>query len=106
MCKRSVPGPADSTITLEGTEVLKWTALPPQAGKGALSRDAFLFIVTDDYLGTIGMGIISYAGGLSIAVAADKVPSSAGVTERICAGFEERFELYVQKAREVLDHLD
>ena len=52
------------------------------------------------------MGIISYAGGLSIAVAADKVPSSAGVTERICAGFEERFELYVQKAREVLDHLD
>jgi len=85
----NVPGPADSTITLQGTEVLKWTALPPQGGKG-----------------TIGMGIISYAGGLSIAVAADKVSLSLGVAERICAGFEERFELYVKRAREVLDHLD
>ncbi|KZT64591.1 hypothetical protein DAEQUDRAFT_678332 [Daedalea quercina L-15889] len=88
-CAPSVPGPANNTITMEGTEVIKWTALPPQAGKG-----------------TIGMGIISYAGGLSIAVAADKVPSSIGVADRICAGFEERFELYVEKAREVLDHLD
>ncbi|KAH9910958.1 uncharacterized protein B0H18DRAFT_1065113, partial [Fomitopsis serialis] len=85
----NVPGPAQSTITLEGSEVLNWTALPPQFGKG-----------------TIGMGIISYAGGLSIVVAADKVPSSLGVAERICTGFEERFELYVQRAREILDHLD
>ncbi|KAH9925735.1 wax ester synthase-like acyl-CoA acyltransferase domain-containing protein [Fomitopsis serialis] len=85
----NVPGPAQSTITLESTEVLKWTVLPPQFGKG-----------------TIGMGIISYAGGLSIAVAADKVPSSLGVAERICTGFEERFELYVQRAQEILDHLD
>ncbi|KAH9925720.1 wax ester synthase-like acyl-CoA acyltransferase domain-containing protein [Fomitopsis serialis] len=85
----SVPGPANSTITLQGKEVLKWTVLPPQGGKG-----------------TIGMGIISYAGGISIAVAADKVPSSLGVAERICTGFEERFELYVKRAREVLDHVD
>lgn len=62
--------------------------------------------VSDHHVGTIGVGIISYAGGISIAVAADKVPSSMGVTARICTGFEERFELYVQKAREVLDHLD
>ncbi|TFY64776.1 hypothetical protein EVJ58_g2398 [Rhodofomes roseus] len=85
----NVPGPAKSTITLGDTEVINWTALPPQGGKG-----------------TIGMGIISYAGGLSIAVAADKVPLSIGVAERICARFEKRFELYVQKAQEVLDHLD
>ncbi|PCH44092.1 hypothetical protein WOLCODRAFT_164912 [Wolfiporia cocos MD-104 SS10] len=85
----NVPGPAKKTITLEGIEVIKWTALPPQAGKG-----------------TIGMGIISYAGGISIAVAADKVPSSEGVARRICEKFEARFELYARRAKEVLDHLD
>ncbi|CCM02027.1 uncharacterized protein FIBRA_04103 [Fibroporia radiculosa] len=84
-----VPGPAKNPITLEGVEVLKWTALPPQAGKG-----------------TIGMGIISYAGGISIAVAADAVPASQGIARRICDGFEERFQLYVQRAREILDHID
>lgn len=52
------------------------------------------------------MGIISYAGGLSIAVAADMVPSSQGVARRICEGFEQRFELYVRRAKEILDHLD
>ncbi|KZS99885.1 uncharacterized protein LAESUDRAFT_765129 [Laetiporus sulphureus 93-53] len=85
----NVPGPAKHTINMEGIEVINWTALPPQGGKG-----------------TIGMGIISYAGGLSIAVAADMVPSSQGTAERICARFEERFELYAQRAREVLNHLD
>ncbi|KAF9816003.1 hypothetical protein IEO21_04253 [Rhodonia placenta] len=84
----TVPGPK-KRITLEGAEVLTWTALPPQAGKG-----------------TIGMGIISYAGGLSIAVAADLVPSTQGVARRICDRFEERCELYVRKAKEVLNHLD
>lgn len=48
------------------------------------------------------MGIISYAGGISIAVAADRVPISRGVARRICEGFEERFEFYVIRAREVL----
>lgn len=70
------------------------------------ARSRTVSAASDHHLGTLGVGIISYAGGLSIAVAADKVPSSVGVTERICARFEERFELYVQKAREVLDHLD
>ncbi|KAI0929578.1 hypothetical protein AcV7_005072 [Taiwanofungus camphoratus] len=81
----NVPGPAKKPVTLDGVEVIKWTALPPQAGKG-----------------TIGMGIISYAGGISIAVAADRVPISRDVARRICEGFEERFEFYVIRAREVL----
>jgi len=84
----NVPGPA-KRVTLEGVEVIEWTALPPQAGKG-----------------TIGIGIISYAGGLSIAIAADKVALSEGIAQRICEGFEERFELYVRRAEEVLNHLD
>lgn len=52
--------------------------------------------------GSIGMGIISYAGSISISVAADMVPASQGVCQRICEGFEERFELYVERAKEVL----
>lgn len=48
------------------------------------------------------MGIISYAGSISISVAADMVPASQGVCQRICEGFEERFELYVERAKEVL----
>lgn len=48
------------------------------------------------------MGIISYAGGLCVSIAADRVPSSEGVARRICEGFERRFEEYVAVAREVV----
>jgi len=82
----NVPGPAKKRITLEGVEVITWTALPPQSGKG-----------------TVGMGIISYAGGLCVAIAADRVPASEGVARRICEGFERRFEEYVSVAREVVE---
>ena len=58
------------------------------------------------HTGTIGIGIISYAGGISIAVSADRVPGSEGVTRRICESFERRFALYVARAKEVLDHQD
>ncbi|OCH91412.1 hypothetical protein OBBRIDRAFT_792348 [Obba rivulosa] len=85
----NVPGPAKKSIELEGVEVIKWTALPPQGGKG-----------------TVGMGIISYAGGLSIAVAADAVPSARGMCRQICESFEERFEVYLARAKEVLVHED
>lgn len=30
----SVPGPAKKPVSLEGIEIINWTALPPQAGKG------------------------------------------------------------------------
>ncbi|KAI0657933.1 wax ester synthase-like acyl-CoA acyltransferase domain-containing protein [Cubamyces menziesii] len=85
----TVPGPAKRPITMAGVEVAKWAALPPQGGAG-----------------TIGIGIISYAGGISIAVSADRVPGSEGVTRRICESFERRFALYVARAKEVLDHQD
>ncbi len=52
------------------------------------------------------MGIISYAGSLCISVAADKVDQSEGVARRICERFEQRFALYVERAKEVLDHQD
>lgn len=52
------------------------------------------------------MGIISYAGNISISVAADLVPASQGVCQRICERFEERFELYVDRAKEVLSRED
>ncbi|KAH8079407.1 wax ester synthase-like acyl-CoA acyltransferase domain-containing protein [Cristinia sonorae] len=83
----NVPGPAKKRVTLEGVEVLTWTALPPQSGKG-----------------TVGMGIISYANGLCISIAADRVPSpeGEGVARRICERFERRFEEYVAVAREVV----
>jgi hypothetical protein len=42
----NVPGPQDS-IQMDGVEVLRWTASPPQAGKGVL-----------------GIGMISYNGKL------------------------------------------
>ncbi|TCD61046.1 hypothetical protein EIP91_009119 [Steccherinum ochraceum] len=82
----NVPGPAKNRITLEGVEVISWTALPPQSGKG-----------------TVGMGIISYAGGLCVSIAADRVPASEGVARRICQGFEKRFEDYVEVAKEVVE---
>ncbi|CAL1709951.1 unnamed protein product [Somion occarium] len=85
----NVPGPAKNTITLEGIEVMCWMALPSQSGTG-----------------TIGVGIISYAGGLCISVAADKVPASEGVTRRICERFERRFDCYVRCAKEVIEHRD
>ncbi|KAI0703948.1 wax ester synthase-like acyl-CoA acyltransferase domain-containing protein [Earliella scabrosa] len=85
----NIPGPSKKPITMCGVEVAKWTAIPPQAGAG-----------------TIGIGIMSYAGGISIGVSADLVPGSDGVARRICEGFERRFELYVARAREVLEHQD
>ena len=85
---RSIPGPSKG-ITWSDVEVSKWSALPPQSGAG-----------------TMGIGIMSYAGGISIAVSADLVPGSEGVTRRICEGFERRFGLYVARARAVLEHQD
>lgn len=106
----SVPGPARSRIQMEGIEVISWTALPPQGGKGSCT---FIWHTRSRYWhthfispGTLGMGIISYAGGLCISVAADKVPQSEGVARRVCERFEARFALYVECAKQVLDHQD
>ncbi|KAI8974568.1 wax ester synthase-like acyl-CoA acyltransferase domain-containing protein [Trametes punicea] len=83
----NVPGPAKKHITMAGVEIGKWKGTPPQGGAG-----------------TLGIGILSYAGGISIAVSADLVPASQGVARRICEKFERRFELYVARAKQVLNH--
>ena len=48
------------------------------------------------------MGIISYAGGMSISIAADRVAESEGVARRVCARFETRFQEYVAAAEKTL----
>ncbi len=58
-----------------------------------------------DTTGTVGMGLISYAGSMCISVAADRVPASAGVARRLCERFEERFREYVRAAEQVLDEV-
>lgn len=118
----NVPGPAEKPVTMAGQEVVRrrnlfplfsplpgaqprsthahtsrvsalylrlqiqWTALPPQAGKG-----------------TLGIGIISYAGSICISVSADHVRGSEGVARRLTAKFEKRWSQYLEAAEQVLE---
>jgi len=52
------------------------------------------------------VGIITYDGTISITVAIDKVPGFEKVADRICADFEQRFELYLEAAEAALEHED
>lgn len=54
-------------------------------------------------LGTLGIGVLSYNGGLCVSVAADSVPETRGVARQICDRFEKRFQVYVERAREIVD---
>lgn len=45
----------------------------------------------------------TYGGNLTISVAADRIRGSEGVSSRVCRAFEERFELYLRLANEVLE---
>ncbi|KAL0483539.1 diacylglycerol O-acyltransferase [Acrasis kona] len=74
----NVPGPAKEPLRMADVEVIRWTAIPPQAGKG-----------------TLAIGIISYAGGLSISVVSDKVPGAEGITRRLTDKFEKRWKVYL-----------
>ncbi|GJJ11499.1 hypothetical protein Clacol_005732 [Clathrus columnatus] len=79
----NVPGPT-APLEICGVKAIKWCALPPQAGKG-----------------TLGIGVISYNGGLCVSVAADSVPGTEGVARKLCELFEKRFKVYVERAREI-----
>ncbi|GAA94121.1 uncharacterized protein L969DRAFT_86227 [Mixia osmundae IAM 14324] len=81
----NIPGPSQKPVSIDGIEVTQWCALPPQGEEG-----------------TCAIGIISYAGKLSISCAADKVPGSEDVARLVCESFEKRFELYEAKARAIL----
>lgn len=81
----NVPCPSKQRITLAGKEVVRWTALPPQAGKG-----------------TLGIGICSYGGDFSISISADHVPESSGVAARLTESFEKRWQQYVDASEKLL----
>ncbi|KAH9926280.1 wax ester synthase-like acyl-CoA acyltransferase domain-containing protein [Epithele typhae] len=84
----NIPGPT-KPITTSNVEIATWHALPPQAGAG-----------------TLAIGVLSYAGGVSLAIAGDRIPGGEGVARELCARFEGRFALYVERAREVLERQD
>ncbi|GAC97675.1 sterol reductase [Pseudozyma hubeiensis SY62] len=81
----NVPCPSKQRIELAGQEVVRWTALPPQAGKG-----------------TLGIGICSYGGDFSISISADRVEGSEGVAARLTGSFERRWEEYVETSRKLI----
>ncbi|KAN0065023.1 hypothetical protein ACQY0O_001486 [Thecaphora frezii] len=81
----NVPCPSRERIRLAEQEVVQWTAMPPQAGKG-----------------TLAIGICSYAGEVSICVSADHVEGSHGVAQRLTRSFEKRWREYVEVADEVI----
>ncbi|CBQ73480.1 conserved hypothetical protein [Sporisorium reilianum SRZ2] len=81
----NVPCPSKQRIELAGQEVVRWTALPPQAGKGML-----------------GIGICSYGGDFSISISADRVEGSEGVAARLTDKFERRWNEYVEVSRTLI----
>lgn len=81
----NVPCPSKQRIKLAGQEVVRWTALPPQAGKG-----------------TLGIGICSYGGDFSISISADRVEESEGVAARLTRKFEHRWKEYLEASRALI----
>ncbi|EPQ53700.1 hypothetical protein GLOTRDRAFT_139840 [Gloeophyllum trabeum ATCC 11539] len=84
----NVPGPS-SPFDVDGAEVLRWTASPPQAGKG-----------------TLGLGMISYNGHLVWTVTADKVEQYQGVARYLTRGFKKTFEEFLEEAKSLQEHDD
>ncbi|EPQ29687.1 uncharacterized protein PFL1_02907 [Pseudozyma flocculosa PF-1] len=85
----NVPCPSRRRIKLAGQEVVQWTASPPQAGKG-----------------TLGIGICSYAGEVSVCITADRVEGSLGVARRLTQSFEKRWRDYVDVAEAVIQEAE
>ncbi|PWN48994.1 hypothetical protein IE53DRAFT_388802 [Violaceomyces palustris] len=83
----NVPCPTEKRITMAGQEVVKWTALPPQAGKG-----------------TLGIGICTYGEQVSISISADRVKGtdSEGVATRLTRNFDKRWKEYLESSDIVL----
>ncbi|KDQ60054.1 hypothetical protein JAAARDRAFT_56054 [Jaapia argillacea MUCL 33604] len=81
----NVPGPP-MPIDIDGVEILRWAASPPQAGKG-----------------TLGLGMISYNGHLIWTVTADKTPHHEGIARKLTAGFRQTFVEFLAEARALED---
>lgn len=85
----NVPGPQSKDgIEFADKKVTRWACAPPQAGKG-----------------TLGIGIITYADGICITIAADNVEGapSDGVTRRVAQKFATRWAQYCQVADDILE---
>jgi hypothetical protein len=83
-----VPGCSERVKLHDRHTILQWTVAPPQGA-----------------VGTLGIGILSYAGELSISVVADAVEgdeADGGVARRVCDDFAETFALYLRAAEELL----
>jgi len=80
----NVPGPPEA-VTLCGSKVLSWTVLPPSGARDSLA-----------------LGIISYAGKLSVSVMADAPPGSDGVARDIVDQFERRLAEYIRIAKDAV----
>ncbi|EIN09069.1 hypothetical protein PUNSTDRAFT_120513 [Punctularia strigosozonata HHB-11173 SS5] len=78
----NVPGPPGA-IDVEGARILRWTASPPQAGKG-----------------TLGIGMISYDGHLVWTVTADKTARYEGIARELTEGFVTAFEEFLEEAKQ------
>jgi hypothetical protein len=90
------------SIEMDGVEVLRWTASPPQAGRGVL-----------------GIGMISYNGKLVWTVTGEscyalRIPDSAdlyeadklpgkheGIARKLTESFHKTFEEFLTEAREI-----
>ncbi|CEH14645.1 hypothetical protein CBOM_02472 [Ceraceosorus bombacis] len=83
----NVPGPPGE-VHLAESEVVQWTASPPQAGKS-----------------TLGIGIISFNKRCCVTIVADHVVGcpSEGVADRITHKVERRFTQYLEVARDILN---
>jgi hypothetical protein len=78
----NVPGPA-MPISIDGHEIMNWTASPPQAGKSV-----------------IALGIISYNGHLVWTVTADRKPGHYdGIAHKLAEGFNTTFNEFLAEAQ-------
>jgi hypothetical protein len=71
---------------MDDTEVIRWTASPPQAGKGVL-----------------GIGMISYNGHLVWTVTADKTSGKhEGIARKLTSAFHEVFQEFLEEAQTLI----
>ena len=90
----NVPGPATQTVKMKDRyEISHWTVAPPQGTQG-----------------TVGIGILSYAGGLCISAIADADPNQnaierqGGLARTICDDFDKTAAKYLDAVNDDAAH--
>jgi hypothetical protein len=72
-------------ISFAGEEIQEYRCFPPQVGKG-----------------TLGIGLISYCGKVSIGCLSDKHHAYPELASSICERFVEEFEIILEESKMVL----